>query len=153
MRVVPHRYQPCSQIQKHLRTAPTGRRSLCSMQSWVVLSIVLRDGMRQGLRHDNPLAEQGLAPASEILTQTVDKLAKLGYMRYSIEVHFVFMGFASAFMLKILCPKFWFMMRPGREREISGSCSALWTCSARMRSQSTRAREVRRTGRPPGPGP
>jgi hypothetical protein len=44
----------------------------------VVLSIGLRDGMRQGLRHDNPFAEQCVAAATEILTQSVDKLAKLG---------------------------------------------------------------------------
>ena len=52
--------------------------SLVSYAKLVVLSIGLRDGMRQGMRHNNPFADQCVNAASEILTQVVDKLAKVG---------------------------------------------------------------------------
>jgi len=52
--------------------------SLVSYGKLVVLSIGLRDGMRQGMKHNNPFADQCVDAASEILTQIVDKLAKLG---------------------------------------------------------------------------
>jgi len=92
---------------------------LVSYGKLVVLSIGLRDGMRQGMKHNNPFADQCVDAASEILTQIVDKLAKLGYMRYCVEAYFVFMGFAAAFMLKILRPTFSFMMCPEREQKIT----------------------------------
>ncbi|KAF8590632.1 hypothetical protein K439DRAFT_1627613 [Ramaria rubella] len=92
---------------------------LVSYSKLVVLSIGLRDGMRQGMRHNNPFSDQCVEAASDVLTQVLDRLARLGYMRYCVEAYFVFMGFAAAFLLKILRPKFSFMMRPGREAEIT----------------------------------
>ncbi|GJJ13017.1 hypothetical protein Clacol_007266 [Clathrus columnatus] len=84
----------------------------------VVLSIGLRDGMLQGLTDKNPFSGPSIVVACELLTQVVDRLAKLGYMRYCVEAYFVFMGFAAAFLLKVLRRKFSFMRKPGQEKEI-----------------------------------
>lgn len=43
-----------------------------------MLSIGLRDGIRQGLKFNNPFADQCVVAASEILTQVLDKLVRFG---------------------------------------------------------------------------
>ena len=52
--------------------------SLVSYGKLVVLSIGLRDGMRRGMKQNNPFADQCVNAASEALTHIMDKLSKLG---------------------------------------------------------------------------
>ncbi|KIJ56407.1 hypothetical protein M422DRAFT_23685 [Sphaerobolus stellatus SS14] len=102
---------------------------LCAYAKLVVLSIGLRDAMRSGFTGNNPFFDQCVTAATTVLKQVRDKMAPLGCMRYCPEAYFVFTGFAAAFLLKILRPKFSFMMRhrAGLEKEIIALIQSLIT--------------------------
>ncbi|KAJ7773647.1 fungal-specific transcription factor domain-containing protein [Mycena maculata] len=85
----------------------------------VMFSFGFQQAYHRGLQPpDHIFFTKCLEAAKDVLRNMVEGLAPTGFMRYAPDGHFIFVAFASAFLLKLLRPEFSHLMAKEQENEV-----------------------------------
>ncbi|KAG9092283.1 hypothetical protein FS749_015863, partial [Ceratobasidium sp. UAMH 11750] len=91
----------------------------------VLYSFGYQQALLNGLPHSKLFSNKCYEAASEVVRMVVQVLAPSGWLMYAPDEHFVFIGFAAAFLLRMLQPPFVAVLEPTQSSQIVPSVTHL----------------------------
>ncbi|KIM80774.1 hypothetical protein PILCRDRAFT_822045 [Piloderma croceum F 1598] len=91
----------------------------------VVLSSGFQYAVKQGISRDSPIVQQSISVARSVIHQMTERLYPTGNLRYALEATFLYVAFASAFLINLLRPKFIPLLDESQQKKIIASVRTL----------------------------